>query len=476
MGEYLLTLSPGAPRLSGKKLLNSLLNPNIVGLLIGLFVAVVPGVSDIFIAREKPVSDAPGAGTRLSRPPLGFITNALNTFGGAGVGVVMLVVSATLGKRIDKMTAPAWARRASSMARNVGRAVSRHVSRRRTGDSDDAVAQFAGENFGVYPAPRSSSKPHYSRTTSEPPLSTHGAGMGPVTSDKNLFDSDDDLSKTAPPRSSTAPPAVVPGAMPAFDEPPQALTAPLSRFRSNIVSTSSESSRSAGLHDSGQAQASGEIVVSPRLRAAGKKLRRRSLTAETDVDTLLEHDGAAHRGSPVELLQTVAVDEESSAARNSALKSSATRKSSAGAYHEGKSSEDDNNDQDQDQADESQPVVVGAMGTVAEGPGSDTAPISPRLVVCIVLCRVFVVGMVEFLLTYFIADHVFKGPDAALVKLVLYTQSFTPTASMAVVACQHSGNLAAAETVAVAMVFQFLVVGLVQIFSLAIAITLIYGG
>lgn len=101
-------------------------------------------------------------------------------------------------------------------------------------------------------------------------------------------------------------------------------------------------------------------------------------------------------------------------------------------------------------------------------------PVSPWLVFSMVFGRVAVVGALEFLLVYFVADSIFKGPDAPLIKLVLYIQSFTPTGSMAVVACQHVGNRTAAEAVAVTMVFQFLVVAVAQIFTMAVAISLCY--
>eukprot|EP00045_Choanoeca_perplexa_P014190 m.165627 g.165627 ORF g.165627 m.165627 type:complete len:486 (-) comp16600_c0_seq4:2094-3551(-) len=99
-----------------------------------------------------------------------------------------------------------------------------------------------------------------------------------------------------------------------------------------------------------------------------------------------------------------------------------------------------------------------------------------RFIPLLVVVRVLVLGTVQFILVYLVADHVFpaSSPDAKLIKMMLYVQAFGPTANMAVVACQQIGLQVVAEAVALAVLLQQLVVAVVMLLSISIALGIVY--
>jgi hypothetical protein len=103
-------------------------NPITVAILLGMLVALVPELQDLFFYRDDDDDaaaatsaganiTATGGDTLRKRPPLLFFTSAVSTLADATVGVIALLTAATLGKRLlqlDWSWLPAWARKRSA--------------------------------------------------------------------------------------------------------------------------------------------------------------------------------------------------------------------------------------------------------------------------------------------------------------------------------------------------------------------------
>eukprot|EP00049_Salpingoeca_infusionum_P002645 m.58570 g.58570 ORF g.58570 m.58570 type:complete len:543 (+) comp11702_c1_seq2:134-1762(+) len=74
--------------------LKKMLHPIIIGTVIGLAIALIPGVRAVFYATEE----------RASRvPPLGFVSESVRFFSDPAVGIIRIFVAATLGKRLLRL-------------------------------------------------------------------------------------------------------------------------------------------------------------------------------------------------------------------------------------------------------------------------------------------------------------------------------------------------------------------------------------
>ena len=415
-----------------------LVNPNIVGLLMGLVIAMVPGLADVFFPREN--LDANGDET-TSRAPLGFVTSGAKTLGSAGVGAVTLVVAATLGKRIEKMTAPVWATQASRLARSVSVAMRRRASRMR-GVQGDAAAAAGG---GSSPLPR--------RRRLSSARSADISDDGIVFAGENF------------------------GRCPTL--PPQEDFQGKGEYTNIGLSTLLE--HAAGVRGVDGAEATPLASDEPCLVLPAY--------GETDVDGLALDEDAEELDDAAAAATAATIGEAGRATAAAPVQDSldAGSVSSEEAAHKGAAGQSQPPPPQQRQHRASSATVMTTLSAAAEGDrasleSASTAStaeeeqfhLSKGRIALMVFGRVIVVGLLEFLLVFALSDYIFTGPDAALVKLVLYIQAFTPTASMAVVGCQHAGAKQAAETIAVAMVFQWLAVFVVLIFSAAVAFSLTY--
>eukprot|EP00049_Salpingoeca_infusionum_P015193 m.291985 g.291985 ORF g.291985 m.291985 type:complete len:566 (+) comp15831_c0_seq6:270-1967(+) len=79
------------------------------------------------------------------------------------------------------------------------------------------------------------------------------------------------------------------------------------------------------------------------------------------------------------------------------------------------------------------------------------------------LTRIVLLPTILFGLVYVLSPYFFTGPDAALLRLVLYTQSFVPSATFTVVVAQEIGNRAFAEGLAANYLGQYSLIGLLMV-------------
>jgi hypothetical protein len=81
----------------------------------------------------------------------------------------------------------------------------------------------------------------------------------------------------------------------------------------------------------------------------------------------------------------------------------------------------------------------------------------------------------QFALVYLVADHVFSGPDAKLIKMVLYLVSCAPTANLVIAVCQREGHTRGAENFARGILFQYLLASVTMAIVTALALSIVYG-
>lgn len=401
--------------LTAKHVLRRLFNPNIIAQVLGIIIAIVPGMADLFFARVN--VDASGNET-TSRAPLGFIMSGAITLGSAGVGAVTLVVAATLGKRIERMTTPVWATQASYLARSVSVAVRRNASRLRGKNGDAQPQRRLGSTLeaeevdeGVIVSPGENSAPGSPESKSRCPS----------------------IKLSAPPDETAAVNEL------------EAKTSQPTEAPSLFLPSYGETDVDAEVVDTTEPPAAGERVVE-----SSRKHNEQDCAADDESDN---GDSAAEAAAVAS-----SSEPEPLAA---AVPPFSTSRGSVGTVMTTLGDEENMAEQANDD------VNVDAAGAGA-------FHLSKGRIALMVFGRVIVVGLFEFLIVFALGDYVFTGPDAPMVKLILYIQAFTPTASMAVVGCQHAGAKEAAETVAVAMVFQWLAIFVVLIFSAAVAFSLTY--
>jgi predicted permease len=399
VGEYLLTRAPNAPKLTTKRVLQSLTNPNIIAVLIGLFIAAVPNIGDVFFPKMQ--GDPP----KLTSPPLSFVTTALKTYGNSALGIVTLVVAATLGKRIEKMTAPRWAVRAGNMYRSLHDSIAYRRRSFQMLHTQEAVAEAELGGFSIFPRKMKwRLRRHQVQDDGDTAFGESG-GLAAIHEDsheaEDAFPPQDDAHGHDSDHSTHE--HLPPGTQPQQEEEEEAepLTPSSARLRLSKSRHGSEGDDDANM-----------LLLVPE-KDADKSMAQSAAPLSVSVNTV--------------------------ATTNT------------------------NNDS-----------VSLANSTDAQSQAEQAQPLSRYLIMWMVIGRVVFVCALQFALVYLLADRIFRGPNAPLIKLVLYAQSCSPTAAMAVVACQQSGLRNAAETVAVAMVFQYLLVGVIQIFSSAIAISLVY--
>jgi hypothetical protein len=415
--------------------LRRLFNPNIFGLLLGMVIAMVPGMADLFFPRVN--VDASGNET-TSRAPLGFVMSGAITLGSAGVGSVTLVVAATLGKRIERMTTPVWATQASHLARSVSGVVRRSANRMR-GKNGDAGQTNSGQQQ-AQPQRRLSSTLEAEEEVDEgvivfPEKNSTSEGLESKSHHSSVGLSTLDEMAVAELEAETARPTEAPSLL---------------------------------LPSYGETDVDAEVEDATEPPAAEERIVESSQKHDEEDSAADDENGNGDRAAQDHAGESVAGRSEPEPLA-AAVPSFSTLRASVGTVV---TTLDDEPDVVAEQLNDD--VNVEAADAGAETAGAGPFHLSKGRIALMVFGRVIVVGLFEFLVVFALGDYVFSGPDAPMVKLILYIQAFTPTASMAVVGCQHAGAKDAAETVAVAMVFQWLAIFVVLIFSAAVAFSLTY--
>eukprot|EP00045_Choanoeca_perplexa_P008194 m.75115 g.75115 ORF g.75115 m.75115 type:complete len:444 (-) comp14396_c0_seq1:169-1500(-) len=96
-------------------------------------------------------------------------------------------------------------------------------------------------------------------------------------------------------------------------------------------------------------------------------------------------------------------------------------------------------------------------------------------VTALVLTRVLLLGTIQFSLVYAFSDQVFPASDdSKLIRLMLFVQAVIPSSSIGVVACQGLGLQKVAELMAMAILFQQLLITVVMMLSNSLALSIVY--